>query len=104
MNRIKKGDQVVLITGKDKGKTGEVLQVSSKGITVQGLNLVKRHTKPNAQTNQPGGIVEREAVIHQSNVMLFNAAAGKGERIGYKSLEDGRRVRIFRKSGEVADV
>lgn len=104
MNRIKKGDRVVLITGKDKGKTGEVLQVSTKGITVQGLNLVKRHTKPNAQANQPGGIVEREAVINQSNVMLFNAGTGKGERIGYKTLDDGRRVRIFRKSGEVADV
>ena len=103
MNRIRKGDQVVLNTGKDKGKTGEVLRVSAKGIYVQGLNLIKRHTKPNPQANQPGGIIEREAPIHQSNVVLLNSASGKGERVTFKTLEGGRKVRAFRKSGEVVD-
>jgi large subunit ribosomal protein L24 len=103
MNRIRKGDQVILNAGKDKGKTGEVLRVSEKGIYVQGLNLVKRHTKPNPQANQPGGIVEREAPVHQSNVMLLNSASGKGERVSFKTLEGGRKVRTFRKSGEVVD-
>ncbi len=104
MNRIRKGDQVILNAGKDKGKTGEVLRVAEKGVFVQGLNLVKRHTKPNPQANQPGGIVEREAAVHQSNVMLLNSASGKGERVSYKTLEGGRKVRVFRKSGEVVDV
>lgn len=103
MKRIKKGDQVILNTGKDKGKTGQVMSVSEVGIFVQGLNLIKRHTKPNPQANQPGGIVEREARIHPSNVMLLNSATGKGERVGCKTLEDGRKVRVFRKSGEVVD-
>ena len=70
---------------------------------MQNINLVKRHTKPNPQTNQPGGIIEREAPIHISNVMLFNPATGKGERVGFKTLEDGRKVRMFRSSGEVVD-
>ena len=104
MNRIKKGDQVVLNAGKDKGKSGEVLRVTEKGVFVQGLNLVKRHTKPNPQANQPGGIVEREAPVHQSNVALLNSATGKGERVSFKTLEGGRKVRVFRKSGEVVDV
>jgi large subunit ribosomal protein L24 len=104
MNRIRKGDQVILNVGKDKGKTGEVLRVSERGIYVQGLNLIKRHTKPNPQANQPGGIVEREAPVHQSNVVLLNSATGKGERVSYKTLEGGRKVRVFRKSGEVLDV
>ena len=103
MNRIRKGDQVILNAGKDKGKTGEVMRVSEKGIYVQGLNLVKRHTKPNPQANVAGGIIEREAPIHSSNVMLFNQANGKGERIGFKVLEDGRKVRVFRSSGEALD-
>jgi large subunit ribosomal protein L24 len=104
MNRIKKGDQVVLNAGKDKGKSGEVLRVTEKGVFVQGLNLVKRHTKPNPQANQPGGIVEREAPVHQSNVALLNSSTGKGERVSFKTLEGGRKVRAFRKSGEVVDV
>lgn len=103
MNRIRKGDQVILNAGKDKGKTGEVLRVTDKGVFVQGLNLVKRHTKPNPQANQPGGIIEREAAIDPSNVMLLNSATGKGERVGFKTLEGGRKVRFLRKSGEVID-
>jgi large subunit ribosomal protein L24 len=72
-------------------------------VYVQNVHLVKRHTKPNPQANQPGGIIEREAPIHVSNVMLFNASAGKGERVGFKTLDDGRKVRVFRSSGEVVD-
>ena len=103
MNRIRKGDQVVVITGKNKGQRGEVTRVTGDRVFVQNINLVKRHTKPNPQANQPGGIVEREASIHLSNVMLFNPAAGKGERVGRKTLGDGRRVRTYRSSGEVVD-
>jgi large subunit ribosomal protein L24 len=103
MNRIRKGDQVIVITGKYKGQKGEVLRVAEQRVVVQNINLVKRHTKPNPQANQPGGIVEREAAIHISNVALFNSATGKGGRVGFKTLGDGRKVRVF-KSGEQADV
>ena len=101
MNRIKKGDQVVVIAGKDKGNQGEVLSVLGNKIVVSSVNVVKRHTKPNPQAGQPGGVLEREAPVHVSNVMLLNPATGKGERISIKTLEDGRRVRVFRSSGEV---
>jgi large subunit ribosomal protein L24 len=103
MNRIKKGDHVVVTTGKDKGKRGDVVSVHGDKVVVSNVNLVKRHTKPNPQANQPGGVVEREAPIHVSNVMLFNPATGKGERIGTKVLEDGRKLRVFRSSGEALD-
>ncbi|MDQ0010010.1 MULTISPECIES: 50S ribosomal protein L24 [Luteibacter] len=102
MNRIRKGDNVVVITGKNKGQRGDVLRVDGDRVVVSNVNLVKRHTKPNPQANQPGGIVEREASIHISNVQLFNSATNKGERVGTKTLEDGRKVRVFR-SGEVVD-
>ncbi|MEO6968625.1 MAG: 50S ribosomal protein L24 [Rhodanobacteraceae bacterium] len=103
MNRIRKGDQVLVTTGKNKGQRGEVTRIAGDRVFVQNINLVKRHTKPNPQINQPGGIVEREASIHLSNVMLFNSATGKGERVGRKTLGDGRKVRVFRASGEVVD-
>lgn len=106
MNRIRKGDQVVVITGKDKGKRGEVTRVVGERAYVSNVNIVKRHTKPNPQADQPGGIIEREAPIHQSNLMLFNTATGKGARVGYKSVMDGdkpRKVRVFRDNGEVLD-
>jgi len=102
MNRIRKGDNVLVITGKNKGQRGDVLRVDGDRVVVSNVNLVKRHTKPNPQANQPGGIVEREASIHISNVQLFNSATNKGERVGTKKLEDGRKVRVFR-SGEVVD-
>jgi large subunit ribosomal protein L24 len=102
MNRIRKGDNVVVITGKNKGQRGDVLRVDGERVVVSNVNLVKRHTKPNPQANQPGGIIEREASIHISNVQLFNSASNKGERAGTKTLEDGRKVRVFR-SGEVVD-
>ena len=103
MNRIKKGDQVIVTAGKDKGKKGDVVRVLGDKVVVANINVVKRHTKPNSQANQPGGVIEREAPIHISNVMLFNPATGKGERIGFKVLEDGRKLRVFRSSGEAVD-
>ena len=99
-NRIKKGDQVVVIAGKDKGKQGEVVRVAGDRVVVSNINVVKRHTKPNPQAGQPGGVVEREASIHISNVMLLNPATGKGERVATKILENGKRIRVFRSSGE----
>ena len=103
MNRIKKGDQVVVTTGKDKGKKGDVVRVAGDKVVVSNVNIIKRHTKPNPQLGQPGGVIEREAPIHISNVMLFNPATGKGERVGIKVLEDGRKLRVFRSSGEAVD-
>ncbi len=100
MNRLKKGDQVVVTAGKDKGKRGDVVRVLGDKVVVSNINIIKRHTKPNPQANQPGGVIERESPIHASNVMLFNPASGKGERVGIKVLEDGTRLRIFRSSGE----
>ena len=103
MNRIRKGDQVIVITGKNKGQRGDVLRVDGDRVFVSNVNVIKRHTKPNPQANQAGGIVEREASIHISNVQLFNPAQNKGERVGFKTLEDGRKVRVFRSTGEVVD-
>ena len=103
MNRIRKGDQVIVIAGSDKGKKGEVVRVAGDKVVVQNVNIIKRHTKPNPQAGQAGGIIEREAPIHISNVMLFNTGSGKGERVGFKVLEDGRKVRVFRSSGEALD-
>ena len=102
-NRIKKGDQVVVTTRKDKGKQGEVIRVDGDRVVVSNINLVKRHTKPNPQAGVAGGVVERESSIHISNVMPVNPATGKGERIGFKVLEDGRKLRVFRSSGEALD-
>ena len=102
-NRIKKGDHVIVIAGKDKGKRGDVVRVVGDKVVVSNINIVKRHTKPNPQAGQAGGVIEREAPIHASNVMPFNPATGKGERIGTKKLEDGRTLRVFRSSGEALD-
>ncbi|AVP98614.1 50S ribosomal protein L24 [Ahniella affigens] len=108
MKRIRKGDQVVVIAGSAKGQKGEVIRVDGENVFVQGIKLVKRHTKPNPQANQPGGIIEREAPIHQSNVQMLNSATGKGERISIKTKTNSEgkqvRVRAFRKSGEMIDV
>jgi len=101
--KIKKGDKVVVITGKDKGKTGEVLRVLPKDsrVIVQGVNMVKRHTRP--AMGQPGGIVEKEGTIHISNVAHIDPKSSKPTRVGYKELEGGRKVRVARRSGEVLD-
>lgn len=105
MNKIRKGDEVVVRKGRSRGKRGVVLRVNSTGtVLVEGVNLVKRHTKPNPRVNRPGGIIEREAPIPIANVGLFNHAARKAERVGFKTLEDGRKVRYFKSSGEVADL
>ncbi|HUC66090.1 MAG TPA: 50S ribosomal protein L24 [Stellaceae bacterium] len=101
--KIKKGDKVVVITGRDKGKSGEVLRVvrAENRVVVQGVNMVKRHTRPGA--GQAGGIVEKEAAIHISNVAHIDPKSSKPTRVGYKILGDGRKVRFARRSGEVLD-
>jgi large subunit ribosomal protein L24 len=101
--KIKKGDNVVVISGRDKGRTGEVLRVfpTERRIIVQGVNIAKRHTKP--RMGEPGGIVEKELTVHISNVAHVDPASGKPTRIGYKMLDDGRKVRVARRSGEVID-
>ena len=102
-SRIKKGDNVMVITGKDKGKTGEVLNVlpAQQKVVVRGVNIIKRHTKP-SQT-APGGIVERENAIHLSNVALIDPTLNKATKIGFRILEDGRKVRFSKSSNEVLD-
>lgn len=102
--RIKKGDKVVVIAGKDKSKSGNVLQVfpNESRVLVEGVNVVKRHTKPN-QANPEGGIIEKEAPIHISNVAIADPKSGAATRVGYKMLEDGKKVRYAKKSGEVID-
>jgi len=105
MNRIKKGDDVVIITGKDKGRRGTVIRVLASGkLVVEGANVAKKHVKPNPNAGVSGGIVDKEMPIECSNVMLFNPVTGKGGRIGFKTLEDGRKVRYFKSNGEVIDV
>ena len=104
MKKIRKGDQVVVTTGKDKGKRGTVLKVLDTGkVVVEGVNRVKRHTRPNPIKGQTGGIVDKEMPIQASNVALFNPATGKGDRVGFRVLDDGRKVRFFKSNGEVAD-
>ncbi len=105
MNRIKKGDDVIVIAGKDKGKQGSVLRVMQDGhLLVSDINMAKRHTKPNPNRGVPGGIVEKEMPLDPSNVMLFNAQTGKGDRVGFKILKDGRKVRFFKSTDEVVDI
>jgi large subunit ribosomal protein L24 len=104
MSKIRKGDEVILTTGKDKGKRGTVLRVLDTGhVLVEGVNRFKKHTRPNPMKGINGGIVDKEMPIDISNVALFNSAAQKGDRVGFKTLEDGRKVRVFKSSGEVID-
>jgi large subunit ribosomal protein L24 len=99
MNNIRKGDEVIVLTGRDRKRRGTVLQrIDADHVLVEGVNVVKKHTKPNPMANNPGGIVEKTMPIHISNVALFNPATGKGDRVGVKVVE-GRRVRIFRSNG-----
>lgn len=105
MNKIRKGDQVVVLTGKDKGKRGAVLRrAGADRVVVEGINRVKKHLRPNPLKNQPGGILEKEMPIHQSNVALVNPQTHKGDRIGFKVLADGRKVRVFKSNGEMVDL
>jgi len=101
MNKIRKGDQVIVIAGRDKGKRGVVtLRKDDSHLVVEGINLVKKHTKPNPMAGTSGGIVEKSMPIHQSNVAIYNAATGKADRVGIKMLADGNKVRVFKSSGE----
>ena len=105
MNRLKKGDDVIVIAGKDKGKRGSVLRVLADGrLVVSDVNMVKRHTKPNPNKGVTGGIIEKEMPIDQSNIMLFNPQTDKGDRVGFRILGDGRKVRFFKSTDEVVDV
>ena len=106
MSKIKKGDTVILIAGRDKGRKGAVLQVlKNDRVRVEGLNMSKKHQRPNPNANPPvqGGIVEREAPVHISNVQIFNPATQKADRVAIKKLDDGRRVRIFKSNKEMLD-
>jgi large subunit ribosomal protein L24 len=104
MHRIRKGDRVIVTTGRDKGRQGTVIRVNDDDtVVVENVNMVKKHTKPNPQAGVAGGIVQKEAPIQASNVMLFNPATKKGDRIGFKKLDDGRKVRVFKSNGEVVD-
>lgn len=104
MAKIKRDDEVIVIAGKDKGKRGKVLSVLDDRVVVSGINMVKKHVKANPARGIQGGIVEQEASLHISNVALFNAATQKADRVGYKRLEDGAKVRIYKSSGDVVDV
>ena len=104
MNKMRKGDAVIVIAGKDKGKRGTVKQrVDTERVLIDGINRVKKHVKPNPNKGQQGGIVEQEMPIQISNVALFNPATQKADRVGIKTLEDGRKVRVFKSNGEVVD-
>ena len=101
MNKIRKGDEIIVITGRDKGKRGMIsLRVDESYVLVDGINLVKKHTKPNPLKGTTGGIVEKSMPIHQSNVAIFNAVSGKADRVGIKLLADGKKVRVFKSSGD----
>jgi large subunit ribosomal protein L24 len=103
MNKIRKGDEVVVIAGRDKGRRGTVVKVLEDKVFVENVNMIKRHTKPNPQRQIQGGIIEKEAAIDLSNVMLWNPVAKKGDRVGIRTLADGRKVRFFKSNKEVVD-
>jgi len=104
MQRIKKGDQVIVVAGKDKGRRGTVLRVEPNGrVVVENVNVAHKHQRPNPQKGVPGGIVEQEQSLDASNVMLFNPTTEKGDRVGFRRLADGRKVRFFKGNGEVLD-
>jgi len=101
MNKIRKGDQVIVLTGRDKGKRGTVTQrVDEERLVVEGVNVVKKHVKPNPMKGTTGGVIDKTMSIHQSNVAIFNPATGKADRVGIKVLADAKKVRVFRSSGD----
>jgi len=105
MQRIKQGDEVIVISGKDKGRRGTVLSVFDSGrVLVEGINMVKKHQKPNPNAGIQGGIIDKEMSLHASNVMLFNPNTKKGDRVGVRRLEDGRKVRYYKSNNEVVDI
>ena len=104
MQKIRKGDDVIVTTGKDKGKRGTVLRrIDAEHVVVEGVNRVKKHQRPNPMKNVTGGIVDKDMPIHVSNIALYNPATQKADRIGFKSLDDGRKVRVFKSNGEQVD-
>lgn len=104
MQRIRKGDEVVVVTGRDKGKRGTVLRrVSAEFVVVEGINRVKKHTRPNPMKGVAGGILDKNMPIHISNIALFNPGTQKADRVGFKQLNDGRKVRVFKSNGEQVD-
>ena len=105
MNRIRKGDEVIVIAGRDKGRRGTVLQILEYDrVLVENINVVKKHQRPNPQRGVAGGIVEKEMPLHASNVMLWNPIAKQGDRVGIRTLQDGKKVRYFKSNNEVVDV
>jgi large subunit ribosomal protein L24 len=105
MKKIKKGDEVIVIAGRSKGQRGNVIKrVGENRLLVENVNMIKKHVKPNPNTGETGGIIDKESPINQSNVMIFNPVTEKGDRVGIKVLEDNRKVRYFRSNGEVIDV
>ncbi len=105
MNKIRKGDEVIVRTGKDKGRRGTVLNVFQDGrVLVEGINVAKKHVKPNPNVGEPGGIVDREMPLDVSNVLVFNPKTKQGERVGFEVKDDGKKVRVFRQSGDVVDI
>jgi large subunit ribosomal protein L24 len=105
MKRIHKGDEVIVTTGRSRGQRGHVLRVvSEQKMLVENVNMVKKHQKPNPGMNQAGGIIEKESPIHVSNIAIYNPATDKADRVAFKTLEDGKKVRIFKSTGEVVDI
>ncbi len=105
MSKIKKGDEVVVIVGKDKGRRGVILKVlDNDRVVIENVNMMKKHVRPNPNAGVTGGIIDKEMSIHISKVMLFNPVTKKGDRVGFRRLEDGRKVRFFRSNKEVVDV
>ncbi len=104
MRKIRKGDQVVVLAGKDKGKQGTVLRVLGNKVVVENINMVKKHAKANPMRGEPGGIIDKEMPVDVSNVAIYNPVTGKADRVGMKTLEDGRKVRYFKSNGEVVDI
>jgi large subunit ribosomal protein L24 len=105
MRKIRKGDEVVVLAGKDKGKQGTVLRViDDEKVIVENVNMVKKHTKANPNKGEPGGILDKEMPLHISNVCIYNPTTGSADRVGFKTLEDGRKVRYFKSNGEIVDV
>jgi large subunit ribosomal protein L24 len=105
MKRIHKGDEVIVTSGRSKGQRGHVLRaLGEEKVLVENVNMVKKHEKPNPGMNKAGGIIDKESPIHVSNVAMYNPATGKADRVSFKSLEDGRKVRIFKSTGEAIDI
>ncbi len=105
MNKIKKGDEVIVIAGRSKGQRGTVLKrLDENRLLVESVNMVKKHVKPNPNAGEAGGIIDKESPVNQSNVMIFNPGTEKGDRVGFKTLDDNRKVRFFKSNGEVIDV